>query len=367
LEGVPDFEARQADGGVPVTPLPPIPPITPITPISPATPGGPAATPPATGPGGAKRTLLRPPPWDKSAELDAGTSFGTWLRRQREARQISLREIAERTKISFRYLEAMEEDRFETLPAPVFAKGFLREYARYVGLSPDEVVNHYLSVQQAQAVEESAGDDRRERRGGQGAHSAAASGPAAYRGGSGGTYGVSTLAGRSHAGGGNMPYLRAQSNWPRVLAVLAGVVVLLGLVALLAFFSERWRQARTGRGEDRPPSVAPVAAPAPPPPPVPAAAPSAPLEVTVEFNQECWVAAVVDGGSRRAEMREQGESMQLEAKQSVVFSTLGNAGAVEIQVNGYPFPLEKKPGEVVHDLKIDLDTVRALKAKKEGH
>ena len=48
-------------------------------------------------------------------------------------REISLRDIAERTKISLRYLEAMEADRFDLLPAPVFAKGFLREYARYVG------------------------------------------------------------------------------------------------------------------------------------------------------------------------------------------------------------------------------------------
>src|SRR4029078_9730866 len=40
----------------------------------------------------------------------------------------------------------MQPDRFALLPAPIFAKGFLREYARYVGLSPDDVVNHYLSV-----------------------------------------------------------------------------------------------------------------------------------------------------------------------------------------------------------------------------
>ena len=136
--------------------------------------------------------------------------------------------------------------------------------------------------------------------------------------------------------------------------------------ALLALLSDRWRQHRAGAAEARPPIVAPLPTPVPPSPPVPAAAPSAPLEVTVDFNQECWVEAVVDGGSRRAEMREQGESMQLEAKQSVVFAKLGNAAAVDIQVNGYPYPLDKKPGEVIKDLKIDLDTVRALKAKKEG-
>ena len=286
-----------------------------------AGPGGSAGSGGSAGPG-PKRTVLRPPPWDKAAEADSGSSFGTWLRRQREAREISLREIAERTKISMRYLQAMEDDRFEVLPAPVFAKGFLREYARYVGLSPDDVVNHYLSVQQPQAhVDGDAG--HRER--------------------------------------------RPLASWPRWLPLLLASALLLGLAALLALLSDRWRQHRGGSAESRPPIVAPLATPVPPAPPVPATPPSAPLEVTVDFNQECWVEAVVDGGSRRAEMREQGESMQIEAKQSVVFSKLGNAAAVDIQVNGYPYPLDKQPGDVIKNLKIDLDTVRALKAKKEGH
>src|ERR687891_907511 len=98
----------------------------------------------SNGGGGAGKRPGRQPPWEKT-DPEPG-SVGEWLRLQREMREISLRDIAERTKISLRYLEAMEEDRFDTLPAPIFAKGFLREYARYVGLSPDEVVNHYLSV-----------------------------------------------------------------------------------------------------------------------------------------------------------------------------------------------------------------------------
>ena len=73
-------------------------------------------------------------------------AFGPWLRRQREARGVSLREISDSTRISLRYLEALEEGRFDVLPAPVFAGGFLREYARVVGLDPDEVVNAFLLV-----------------------------------------------------------------------------------------------------------------------------------------------------------------------------------------------------------------------------
>ncbi len=87
-------------------------------------------------------------------------SFGDWLRRQREMREISLRDIADRTKISLRYLEAMEENRFDLLPAPLFAKGFLREYARYVGLSPDEVVNHYLAAVEQPKKDEEVRDTR---------------------------------------------------------------------------------------------------------------------------------------------------------------------------------------------------------------
>src|SRR5215218_7805528 len=114
---------------------------------------------PAADPGGGAggKRPNRQPPWEKEAVSTESSSFGDWLRRQRELREISLRDIAERTKISLRYLEAMEADRFDLLPAPLFAKGFLREYARYVGLSPDDVVNHYLSVH---SPEELAGDPK---------------------------------------------------------------------------------------------------------------------------------------------------------------------------------------------------------------
>ena len=92
---------------------------TDVTPNGPAVPGG--------DPGAGKRPN-RQPPWEKEAVSTESGSFGDWLRRQRELREISLRDIAERTKISLRYLEAMEADRFDLLPAPIFAKGFLREY-----------------------------------------------------------------------------------------------------------------------------------------------------------------------------------------------------------------------------------------------
>ena len=70
-------------------------------------------------------------------------SFGEELRREREIRGISLKEIADATKISRRFLEAIERNDHKTLPAPVFTRGFVREYARYLGLNSEEMVNRY--------------------------------------------------------------------------------------------------------------------------------------------------------------------------------------------------------------------------------
>src|SRR3954469_19659870 len=70
-------------------------------------------------------------------------SFGDELRREREIRGISLKEIADATKISKRFLDAIERNDHKTLPAPVFTRGFVREYARYLGLNADEMVNRY--------------------------------------------------------------------------------------------------------------------------------------------------------------------------------------------------------------------------------
>lgn len=70
---------------------------------------------------------------------------GPGLRRVREARGLSLRHISNATKIGVRFLEYIEEDRHAFLPAPVYLRGFLAEYARLVGLDPKRVVEGYMT------------------------------------------------------------------------------------------------------------------------------------------------------------------------------------------------------------------------------
>jgi len=67
-------------------------------------------------------------------------SFGSYLKTERELRKISLEEISEQTHIKLDYLEAMEGDHFEKLPGMTFVRGYLRAYAGYVGLLPEDVL-----------------------------------------------------------------------------------------------------------------------------------------------------------------------------------------------------------------------------------
>ncbi len=81
-----------------------------------------------------------------------GSSFGGDLRRERELREVSLPEISEATKISMKFLHAIEENQFDLLPGGVFNVGFIRAYAKHIGVDDDEMVNNYLfHMQQLQA------------------------------------------------------------------------------------------------------------------------------------------------------------------------------------------------------------------------
>lgn len=70
-------------------------------------------------------------------------SIGTWLRREREVRGVSLEEVADATRIPVQSLASIEDGRFDELPGEVFVKGFLRSYARAVGIRADEVLARY--------------------------------------------------------------------------------------------------------------------------------------------------------------------------------------------------------------------------------
>ncbi|MEM1034485.1 MAG: helix-turn-helix transcriptional regulator [Myxococcota bacterium] len=80
-------------------------------------------------------------------------SMGAFLRRTRVARAMSVGEIARATRIPTAAIERIEADHFDDLPGEVFTRGFLKAYARAVGLSPEDVLARYTASRRAVAVE----------------------------------------------------------------------------------------------------------------------------------------------------------------------------------------------------------------------
>ena len=76
-------------------------------------------------------------------------SFGARLKREREQRKITLDEIAVATKIATRFLVAIEEDQFDQLPGGIFNKGFVRAYARHLGLDENQTIAEFVAGQRA--------------------------------------------------------------------------------------------------------------------------------------------------------------------------------------------------------------------------
>lgn len=77
------------------------------------------------------------------------STFGDRLKREREKRNVSLEEIAKSTKISKRHLLELEEERFSDLPGGIFNKGFVRAYAKFLGLNEEELVGEYVAAEAA--------------------------------------------------------------------------------------------------------------------------------------------------------------------------------------------------------------------------
>ncbi|MFZ0134191.1 MAG: DUF2914 domain-containing protein [Desulfobacterales bacterium] len=89
-------------------------------------------------------------------------TVGTYLKREREAKNISLGEVAQLTKISQFYLDFLEKDDYEKLPQGPYIKGYISSYARLIGSSADEALKLYNSLQEQMKPAESFQTERLE-------------------------------------------------------------------------------------------------------------------------------------------------------------------------------------------------------------
>ena len=77
-------------------------------------------------------------------------TIGERLRLAREERGIPLREVADQTRVSIHYLEAIEANEFNRLPGGIYTRGFLKAYARYVKVDEKEALEGYSRLMRAQ-------------------------------------------------------------------------------------------------------------------------------------------------------------------------------------------------------------------------
>ena len=278
---------------------------------------------------------------DHDPQPDAGSelaSFGEELRREREIRGISLKEIADATKISKRFLEAIERNDHKTLPAPMFTRGFVREYARYVGLNAEDMVNRYNFA--------AAKDDRIEKP------------PHVEK------YAVTPPRDISPK---PAPKRGIPSPFARVDRNAVILVAILIALAGVAYWAVRHRRASESEAETTPPiavtatkAAAPVPALAPPETSDPSK-----LHMTLEVTANSWVTLEADGKTVVNTEMSQGERKTFDAAEEFRFRTIGNAAGVALTINGVTIPPLGEDGEVVKNRTFDRETLEKIRGSAQ--
>jgi cytoskeletal protein RodZ len=263
--------------------------------------------------------------------------FGEELRREREIRGISLKEISDATKISKRFLEAIERNDHQTLPAPVFTRGFVREYARYLGLNTEEMVNRYNFA--------AAGDDRIE-------HSVHLERLVAPP--------VAEQEAKERPKRGIPPAYRRIDTSVFVIGAL-----MIALAAVSWWAIQHKRQARAAETESRaaevrpalPPKAKVITATAAPPaaPPQPQ-----PLHMVMELTDDSFISLLIDGKSVISDELHAGDRRTFDANEEIRFKTIGNGAAVTVTIDSIQIPPFGRDGQVVHNRVFTPDSMKKL-------
>ena len=236
---------------------------------------------------------------EDDAQFEILTDVGSRLRAAREAKQLSLREIADTTKISVSVLEALEENDVARLPGGIYTRAFARSYAAEVGLDPEQTMRDFMAQVPPEGIAERTEHDN-----------------------------------RSH----EHDVYRSQQRMPRTVLTL--VLVGVPMAALLLFFGTQG--VPTGTGSPAEPATPFGPEPAPPPrldPPGRADPPTpiepvteAPLTIMLNPRRDCWVSLRLDGESVVRRVMRAGERESYGANDEIVLN-VGDAGAFAFAIN----------------------------------
>jgi cytoskeleton protein RodZ len=297
-------------------------------------------------------------------------SLGQELKKERQARNISIDEMSSSTKIVGRYLEALEQDRFDAMPGGFFVKGIVRAYAKYVGLDANEILERY---RQAGVFDEPDG---------------------------------SRTTGE-----------RFEASFPVKRKLIVGLIVGLGIVLVLVALMFLWKSRRPrpvvpppevstvlpqarpastepekkaevapgqpseaapetkatsapGRPETRPgdlaatPAAAQPAAQEPAPAQQLVQAESKGLAMDIAFQEETWIQIYGDGALKVGGLFPPGRKIRLQAEREILIY-VGNAGGLTYVLNGQPGKSLGRSGEVLNNVRITLDNLKDFQRERQ--
>jgi cytoskeleton protein RodZ len=282
-----------------------------------------------------------------SADRPAG-SIGGKLRDARERRGVSLRQIANATKISVAALEALERDDISRLPGGIFSRAFVRSYATEVGLDPETAIQEFIAQfpndslaaghPTSDTVEDHQAVESERRTAGTFLWLMLISVPVAV------ALLYFTSSGREAA----RSTLESAAAPPPAVPPPA-----VPPPAASAPVVER-SPTPDGAAPDTLPATPAPTAPAPAQTPDAAAAPPSPaaeapadrLTIGLSVKRPCWVSATVDGQKRIERLLQPGEQQTIEVRREMVL-TAGDASAIAMTLNGADARPLGKAGEVV--------------------
>jgi cytoskeleton protein RodZ len=244
-------------------------------------------------------------------------TVGVRLREAREKRGVSLRQIANTTRISVMSLEALERSDLSRLPGGIFTRSFIRAYAQEVGLDPDRTIQDFIAELPPDA-----------------AHATAH--PVAVEDGE-----------------------KLESDRKAVTTAVRLILVSAPIIGLVMYYSAH-REPSELPSIPKPvvesvvPEVAAapltreVALPAPGAAAVPPVAEAAATDLTMEITPRatCWISVNADGERVFSGLMAGGDKRSVMAKEQIVVN-VGDAGAFDYTLNGRPGRALGAPGEVV--------------------
>lgn len=241
-------------------------------------------------------------------------SFGEYLKRERELREISLEEIRDSTKINIRFLKALEADKFDLLPGKFFTRGIIRSYASYIGLDVRDVLDKYheLLLRKSPPEEKRAEEENRV----------------------------------------------DETKSPLKAKILIWALVIIVLISASVFLYYKYGKKQTQVSqiavleETEVPKIEEKIIPE-----ITQDIMGQGLQLEFNIDQKTWFQIYADGELIVDGIKEAGDTFQVSAEDEVIMH-VGNAGGFTYSINGYQGKSLGLPGQVIRDVLINVENYK---------